>query len=290
MRLAHDKGMPDIWTKPQIIEHRAELLRSLQGWREPDGFLVATEPDPRARALVRIQLRTAIDTLAKVAGYSDADYERRSQELNEEDARIIERGKAPRALAEVSFAGRKLEGAGPDDFVEVPPLGREPIDLTASMRGLLFDGGLGPARVWSPETLTLVRSRALDLIIKRTEVKLRSEAIGLREVPPGSRTVLIYITDITSARALEEAGVVLFPFKWDHSGLSISASERRSEAMRLKAKALRLWGARASLDAYNRFMRYAAQCENFIATGAGLPCPCSDDFAEGWAFGIRGEG
>lgn len=50
--------------REQLNHHRA----SLDGWHEPDGLLVPTEPDPEERRLVRERLKAAIYTLEWVLG------------------------------------------------------------------------------------------------------------------------------------------------------------------------------------------------------------------------------
>ncbi len=54
-----------------MIERDVRALReyhrdSLKGWREPDGYLLPTEPDPDERERVRERLRAAIETLSRV--------------------------------------------------------------------------------------------------------------------------------------------------------------------------------------------------------------------------------
>jgi hypothetical protein len=50
-------------TEDEVRERLAEMERNLQEWKEPDGMLVPTEPDPEERALVRARLEGAIWTL-----------------------------------------------------------------------------------------------------------------------------------------------------------------------------------------------------------------------------------
>lgn len=47
----------------QLVAWRDDLVESLAGWREPDGHLVPTEPDPVERERCRVNLRVAIDVL-----------------------------------------------------------------------------------------------------------------------------------------------------------------------------------------------------------------------------------
>lgn len=47
---------------------REQHLENLAAWREPDGRLVPTEPDPQDRAETRAGLRAAISTLNRILG------------------------------------------------------------------------------------------------------------------------------------------------------------------------------------------------------------------------------
>lgn len=49
-----------------IAEWREELRHNLTRWREPDGELVPTEPDPTEREVCRQRLKAAIETLDRV--------------------------------------------------------------------------------------------------------------------------------------------------------------------------------------------------------------------------------
>jgi hypothetical protein len=51
-----------------VREWRQNLRDSLDGWSEPGGHLVPSEPDPEGRAQVRAELKIAIDVLTKVLG------------------------------------------------------------------------------------------------------------------------------------------------------------------------------------------------------------------------------
>jgi len=51
-----------------IREKIAHLRSDLDGWREPDGYLVPTEPDADERALVRARLTGAIFGLEYALG------------------------------------------------------------------------------------------------------------------------------------------------------------------------------------------------------------------------------
>jgi hypothetical protein len=55
---------PEDHIREQLKHHEA----SLDGWREPDGFLLPTEPDPEERQLMRERLKAAIYTLRWVLG------------------------------------------------------------------------------------------------------------------------------------------------------------------------------------------------------------------------------
>jgi hypothetical protein len=50
------------FVKERIQQHEDNLV----GWREPDGFLLPTEPDPEERDRVRLQLKDAIHELQLV--------------------------------------------------------------------------------------------------------------------------------------------------------------------------------------------------------------------------------
>lgn len=47
---------------------REQHRQNLEGWREPDGHLLPTEPDPDERERTRERLRVAISTLNRVLG------------------------------------------------------------------------------------------------------------------------------------------------------------------------------------------------------------------------------
>lgn len=51
-----------------IREMRESMANDLAGWEEPSGHLVPSEPDAAERAVVRIELRTAIAVLDRVLG------------------------------------------------------------------------------------------------------------------------------------------------------------------------------------------------------------------------------
>jgi hypothetical protein len=51
-----------------IREQLEHYETSLDGWREPDGCLIPTEPDPDERQLVRERLKAAIHALRWVLG------------------------------------------------------------------------------------------------------------------------------------------------------------------------------------------------------------------------------
>ena len=53
-------------SEAQIIAWRDDLTSSLEMWREPDGILLPTEPDPKERAECRQNLRVAIEILTRV--------------------------------------------------------------------------------------------------------------------------------------------------------------------------------------------------------------------------------
>lgn len=52
----------------EASQWRADMIASLAMWREPDGFLCPTEPEPEERARIRERLTTAIDVLNRVLG------------------------------------------------------------------------------------------------------------------------------------------------------------------------------------------------------------------------------
>ena len=45
---------------------RDDLVRNLEEWREPDGILLPTEPDPEERERCRKNLSVAIEVLNRV--------------------------------------------------------------------------------------------------------------------------------------------------------------------------------------------------------------------------------
>jgi hypothetical protein len=51
-----------------ICAWRDDMRASLRMWKEPDGFLVPTEPDPDERERVRARLSVAIEVLGRVLG------------------------------------------------------------------------------------------------------------------------------------------------------------------------------------------------------------------------------
>ncbi len=59
--------MSETAIRERIAQHRANL----EGWREPDGWLVPTEPDSDERERVRARLRTAIAELERVLEQTD---------------------------------------------------------------------------------------------------------------------------------------------------------------------------------------------------------------------------
>lgn len=50
----------------EISEWREEMRHTLTLWRDPDGELVPTEPDPDEREACRQRLKAAIETLDRV--------------------------------------------------------------------------------------------------------------------------------------------------------------------------------------------------------------------------------
>lgn len=52
----------------EVRDRIAQHEENLRGWREPDGLLVPTEPDPDERDKVRDRLRTAIHELKWLLG------------------------------------------------------------------------------------------------------------------------------------------------------------------------------------------------------------------------------
>lgn len=61
---------------PLLRERLAHLRDNLAGWRESDGHLVPTEPDPEERALVRARLQGAIAELEHLLGGHDHQLQR----------------------------------------------------------------------------------------------------------------------------------------------------------------------------------------------------------------------
>lgn len=57
-------------TEQQARDKLTELRGNLDGWQEPNGYLVPTEPDPEERALVRARLTGAIYGLEFALGES----------------------------------------------------------------------------------------------------------------------------------------------------------------------------------------------------------------------------
>jgi hypothetical protein len=55
-------------TEAMVRELRDQHRDNLKGWREPDGWLLPTEPDLDERQRVRARLRAAIETLDRVLG------------------------------------------------------------------------------------------------------------------------------------------------------------------------------------------------------------------------------
>lgn len=55
-------------TEAQVIELRRHMHCPLEGWAEPDGIMVPTEPDPGERTLIRRDLKVALRVLTRVPG------------------------------------------------------------------------------------------------------------------------------------------------------------------------------------------------------------------------------
>jgi hypothetical protein len=55
-------------SEAEIVDLRRQLHGNLEGWAEPDGIMVPTEPDPAERRKTRLQLKAAIYTLSRVLG------------------------------------------------------------------------------------------------------------------------------------------------------------------------------------------------------------------------------
>lgn len=55
-------------TEDQIRELRRHMHCSLEGWAEPDGIMIPTEPDPEDRELIRRDLKVALRVLTRVLG------------------------------------------------------------------------------------------------------------------------------------------------------------------------------------------------------------------------------
>jgi len=50
----------------ELVAWRDDLARNLRDWREPDGLLLPTEPDPAEREKCRNNLSVAIDVISRV--------------------------------------------------------------------------------------------------------------------------------------------------------------------------------------------------------------------------------
>jgi len=50
----------------EVIAWRDDLAQSLFDWREPDGVLLPTEPNPEEREACRGRLKVAIEVLGRV--------------------------------------------------------------------------------------------------------------------------------------------------------------------------------------------------------------------------------
>ena len=79
-------------TQQHIIDRRRELESNLGGWQEPSGYLVPTEPDIAARAITRIELRIAIDTLTYVLGDRPVDHAATERGNHRDRLRIADDG------------------------------------------------------------------------------------------------------------------------------------------------------------------------------------------------------
>lgn len=55
-------------TEAQVIELRRHTHCTLEGWAEDGGIMVPAEPDPAERALIRRDLKVAIQVLTRVLG------------------------------------------------------------------------------------------------------------------------------------------------------------------------------------------------------------------------------
>lgn len=54
------------WIAKEIGQWVVWHKQNLEGWKEPDGYLIPTEPSPEEREIVREGLRGAIDALERV--------------------------------------------------------------------------------------------------------------------------------------------------------------------------------------------------------------------------------
>jgi hypothetical protein len=64
--LAHGRAVADLerQARERLAQHRGNLAL----WKEPDGALVPTEPDPEEREKIRVELRAVIAELERILG------------------------------------------------------------------------------------------------------------------------------------------------------------------------------------------------------------------------------
>jgi hypothetical protein len=55
-------------TEAEVRELRRFTHCNLESWAEPGGILLPTEPDPEERALIRRDLKVALQVLTRVLG------------------------------------------------------------------------------------------------------------------------------------------------------------------------------------------------------------------------------
>lgn len=55
-------------SEAQVRELRRDMHTALEGWSEPDGIMIPTEPDPEDREMIRRDLKVALRVLTRVLG------------------------------------------------------------------------------------------------------------------------------------------------------------------------------------------------------------------------------
>ena len=59
---------PRMLTEADVRELRRHTHCALEGWSEDGGIMLPTEPDPEERALIRRDLKVALQVLTRVLG------------------------------------------------------------------------------------------------------------------------------------------------------------------------------------------------------------------------------